>query len=63
MTSDQPTPAVSYAEATGGGWFADLCGTAGRLIETGLDARQPKALAHLAARLEHRAEPEIEAGP
>jgi hypothetical protein len=69
MTSGQEPPAVgcvrwvSYVEAEGtGGWFADMRGLGGRLIETGFGATKAEALEHLRARLE-RAEPEAEATP
>jgi hypothetical protein len=63
MTGGQEPPVVSYVEAAGGGWFADLRGADGRLIETGLGETQPEALEHLSARLERNAEPEAEATP
>jgi hypothetical protein len=60
--SAEQQPALSYAEAAGGGWFADLRDADGQLVETGIGQTQPEAQAHLAARLERNdAQAEAEA--
>jgi hypothetical protein len=45
---------VTYAEAAGGGWFADLRETDGRCVDTGLGRTKTEALAELRERLQLR---------
>ena len=43
---------VTYAQAAGGGWFADLRDEDGRCVETGIGRTHAEALAHLRERVQ-----------
>lgn len=43
---------VTYAQAAGGGWFADLRDEDGRSVETGIGRTHAEALAHLRERVQ-----------